>query len=258
LTALPEELFALKHLRRLNLCGRFIDEDGKWQLSSGHVAPNAVESSLGQLIELPELEALFLGGCWLESLDGIAGLKSLRVLDCTGTKASSLEPLAGLTALQTLDCSYTQVSSLKPLAGLTALQELDCPYTQVSSLKPLAGLTALQRLDCSDTKVSSLKPLAGLTALQWLNCSGCALDDFPQGLLFSSSLEDLILYGCRLPGCARRSLVSAPGKLPGGAPRSCPGSASRDRPCGRCQTDSPRQWPGRQDPALPAAAGRGL
>ena len=222
LKALPEALFALKHLARLNLGRWFNDEGGRFQRSRSNIAPNAVEGSLARLKELSSLRALSLSGWRLNSLKELAALTSLQSLDCSDTTLSDLGPLAGLTSLQTLDCLVTKVSDLRPLAGLTSLQSLLCLYTQVSDLRPLAGLVNLQSLNCSRTEVSDLGPLAALTSLRTLSCSstevndlgpladltqirllqlsGCRLADFPRWLLERPSLEELILYQTEIPG----------------------------------------------------------
>ncbi|SUS04594.1 Leucine-rich repeat (LRR) protein (fragment) [uncultured Defluviicoccus sp.] len=222
LKALPEALFALKHLARLNLGRWFNDEGGRFQRSRSNIAPNAVEGSLARLKELSSLRALSLSGWRLNSLKELAALTSLQSLDCSDTTLSDLGPLAGLTSLRTLDCLVTKVSDLRPLAGLTSLQSLLCLYTQVSDLRPLAGLVNLRVLDCSRTEVSDLGPLAALTSLRTLSCSstevndlgpladltqirllqlsGCRLSDFPRWLLERPSLEELILYQSEIPG----------------------------------------------------------
>jgi Leucine-rich repeat (LRR) protein len=195
LTILPEELFALKHLRRLNLGASWaFDESAELKRNSEGIAlndigpsflhrqlielpestgitPNDIEPSLHQLIELPELEELSLVECRLASLNGISALQTLRHVDCSFTQVSDLEPLSGLIALQDLMCVDTQVSDLEPLAKLTALQQLSCSFSQVSNLEPLSRLAALRWLDFSCTEVSNLEPLSGLTALQLLVCS---------------------------------------------------------------------------------------
>jgi internalin A len=105
LRALPEELFSLKRLRRLNLGRGYFDQAGKWQelISDSELGPNAVEGQLDRLAELIQLEEFFL----------------------VGTDLADLAPLKGLTSLQTLSCSHTQVSDLAPLRGPTTMQTLD-------------------------------------------------------------------------------------------------------------------------------------
>jgi internalin A len=71
LRALPEELFSLKRLRRLNLGRGYFDQAGKWQelISDSELGPNAVEGQLDRLAELIQLEEFFfsLVRIWLIS-----------------------------------------------------------------------------------------------------------------------------------------------------------------------------------------------
>jgi internalin A len=177
LTSLPEELFRLTHLRRLNLGAGMYDNGGEWPQSSADVSPNRVELFLSALPALPKLEALSINGTDLANLIPLAGLTQLLELDCSGAQVGDLGPLAELSALQSLDCSHTQISDLAPLAELGALQSLDCSDTQISDLAPLAELSALQTLDCSDTQISDLAPLAELSDLQTLDCSDTQISD---------------------------------------------------------------------------------
>lgn len=177
LKALPEALFALKHLARLNLGLGIRDELGRWQECRSAIAANALEGSLARLKELPNLRALSLVGCRLDSLKELPALANLQEFDCSSNNVSNLESLARLVNLQVLHCAGTEVSDLGPLDALANLYSLDCFMTNVSDLGPLAGLLNLQMLDCSDTTLSDLGPLAGLINLQTLNCSNTALSD---------------------------------------------------------------------------------
>jgi internalin A len=151
LDELPAELFALTHLRRLNLGDRYWDEAGTLVSAAADIAPNRLDSQLRRLAVLPELDVLSVIGAELTTLADAADLRILQSLDCSQTQVSDLSPLSGLSALQSLNCSRTQVSDLSPLSGLSVLQALDCSETPVSDLSPLSGLSALQSLDCWGT-----------------------------------------------------------------------------------------------------------
>jgi internalin A len=229
LTNLPDELFRLTHLRRLNLGETTPFEPGLFGQSSAYLPKNRVE--LSALVALPQLEALSVGGTELANLVPLAGLTQLRAINCASTlirdlgplanlselqslrcdltPVSDLGPLSGLSALQSLDCSMTQVSDLGPLAGLGALQSLICWQTQVSDLGPLAKLDALQWLDCHRTQVSDLGPLAKLSALRWLNCSFCRLTSVPVNFWYKPSLQQVILCDTHLPGVPAEVLFQA-------------------------------------------------
>ena len=54
LTCLPEELFDLSHLRRLNLGSGMTDEEGEWQEAAEDISLNDIQSDLGELARLAE------------------------------------------------------------------------------------------------------------------------------------------------------------------------------------------------------------
>ncbi|NEW99350.1 leucine-rich repeat domain-containing protein [Rhodopseudomonas sp. BR0G17] len=171
LSELPEELFALKHLRSLNLGStsrQARDHRISWRKPA---EANRLGRQANRLFELTSLEELDLEWTDKESLAGIEGLPNLHTLDCSNTQLSNLAPLSALTNLQTLNCARTEVSDLADVGGLTTLQTFDCSDTQVSDLEPLAALANLETLFCSNTEVSDLAPLAALANLKTLHCS---------------------------------------------------------------------------------------
>jgi hypothetical protein len=214
LSSLPDELFELKQLRRLNLGASFRDEAGQPHSSASDFEENFVEAELDRIAELPDLQYLSVSGTSLrdlarlqsnlQSLDcshtqvrditPLKGLSNLQSLSCRKTEVSDLAALQSLYNLQSLDCSHTQVSDLAPLQGLSNLQTLDCSYTQIRDLTPLKGLSSLQSLDCWQTRVRDLAPLQGLSKLQTLGCSVSDLAPL-KGL---SDLQSLSCFGTQL------------------------------------------------------------
>jgi internalin A len=127
LAELPEELFRLTHLRRLNLGAGYLDEQREWQDSITDIDErNSFAGGLRRLGELAELRSLFLHGIALSSLAGVERLANLVEIDCSGTQVSDLAPLAALPGLQMIDCSGTPVNDVAPLAGLPNLKQLYC------------------------------------------------------------------------------------------------------------------------------------
>ena len=178
LTRLPEGLFRLTGLRRLNLgTFRTLSAEGWGHDWDRLYRPNSVASCLGRLKELPDLTDLAIDDTGCNDLSVVTPLRDLTWLSCRNTQVSDLAPIAAFHALQYLDCSHTPVSDLAPIAALHALQHLNCSGTQVSDLAPIAVLHALQNLNCSDTQVSDLAPIAALHALQELDCTGTQVSD---------------------------------------------------------------------------------
>jgi internalin A len=192
LTELPEELFALKHLHRLNLGPIYLGEDGQLQLSPVlYEKPNLLVDWIDELAKLPKLRHLSLSGMELSGLGSLRGLSKLESLVCVGAQLRDLGPFHDLSNLQWLDCSQTQVSDLSPLRGLSNLQRFDCSQTQVDDLSPLRGLLNLRSLNCWSTGVSDLEPLQLLSNLQSLDCPATQVKDLSplHGLINFQSLN---------------------------------------------------------------------
>jgi internalin A len=167
LTRLPEGLFRLTGLRRLNLGpGQSLSAVGWGYDWSRPNQPNHVASCLGRLKELPDLTDLAIDGTDCNDLSVVTPLRDLAWLSCSSTQVSDLAPIAALQTLKYLDCSGSKVSDLTPITTLHALQTLNCFLTQVSDLTPITALHALQTLNCIHTEVSDLAPIAALRALQ--------------------------------------------------------------------------------------------
>jgi internalin A len=229
LTELPDELFALVHLRKLNLGLGYADHHGSALgpderqaivqiLTSGwnvvdfaklaglknlqSISCSAARlGSLAPLAELPNLQEFECDSTEVSDLSPLAGLPSLQSLDCSGTQVSDLSPLVNLTNLQSFDCGHTKVSDLSPLVNLTNLQSFDCCYTKVSDLSPLAGLTNLHSLNCRSTRVTDLAPLAGLMNLESLDCCYTQVSDLSP-LAALTNLQSLNCYSTQVTNLA--------------------------------------------------------
>ena len=175
LTTLPDPLFKLRHLRRLNLGVGIAPENGRYYSPVIRAAQFFKRNTLSG------------------TLEGLRRLPDLIALSVFGTDITDLAPLAGLAALQTLDCRFTQVSDLAPLAGLAAIQTLDCSYTQVSDVAPLAGLVALQRLNCNNCPLTSL-PVAvrNLPNLNALHLHSCHIPGIPAEVLSKDDYDNCL------------------------------------------------------------------
>ena len=133
LDELPNELFALTHLRWLSLGDWFL---GIMRTPKPRIGPNTIGRQTMRLAALVQLQTLLLSGTDFAELAPLQALTNLQTLNCSDTKVSDLAPLQALTNLQTLNCSDTKVSDLAPLQALTNLQKLNCSATQVSDLAP--------------------------------------------------------------------------------------------------------------------------
>ena len=149
-------------------------------------------SDLTPLVNLTELQSLYLMGDNISDLTPLANLTGLQSLDLVGDNISDLTPLANLTELQSLYLVGSNISDPAPLANLTGLQSLYLWGDNISNLTPLANLTKLRLLILMKTKVSNLTPLVNLTALQHLDLYGTSVSDLTP-LSNLAKLQSLIL-----------------------------------------------------------------
>ena len=78
LNELPDELFALTHLRQLNLGDRVHDEKGDWRPSKPPIAPNSIERQTKCLAALIQLQTLFLDGTDFAECSPLQALTNLQ------------------------------------------------------------------------------------------------------------------------------------------------------------------------------------
>lgn len=86
LTAVPDELLQLAHLRGLNLGSHYYDENGRPRDSASALEPNSVATKLSQLVALTSLQYLSLNGAELSDLAPLKDLSALQRLDCSGCR----------------------------------------------------------------------------------------------------------------------------------------------------------------------------
>jgi internalin A len=99
LIELPEELFALAHLQKLNL-GSLGYEEWARRASGAPLSRNELKSALERLTAFDRLRTLSASGTDIVDLAWAQRLEGLQSLDCSGTQVSDLAPLKGLPALQ--------------------------------------------------------------------------------------------------------------------------------------------------------------
>lgn len=169
LEELPDELFALGHLREL-----LLGSSRPW-LPRGRVG---IDGGRTRMARLGSLRVLRVVDTDLTSLDFAAELRDLRELDFSWShKITDLKPLHELTNLQVLKCFWAEITSLTGLENLTNLTLLDFTTTRIDDLTPLRRLTRLQHLNCYQTQIIDLEPIRGATALLSFDCSQTRVDD---------------------------------------------------------------------------------
>ncbi len=102
----------------------------------------------------------------LKTVENIAMLPVLRVLNISRTRVDDFAPLSAATRLQSLEMNgNTGLDDIYFVSTLTDLRDLGIACTAVSNVTPLVYLTRLTRLDVAMTKVESVYQV---TSLPWL------------------------------------------------------------------------------------------
>lgn len=110
-----------------------------------------------------DLMMLDLGHCDITSIEGLAGLKKLRVLILADNNISDISPLEGLEDLEYVELFLNRkIHDFSPLANKTKLVDLNIYYCQIQDVTPLTTCTSLKRLwlgECglSDGQIGKLR-----------------------------------------------------------------------------------------------------
>jgi len=205
LTFLPESIWQLTNLRKLNLSGHFLtalpDAIGNLAaLQSLYLHDNQLSILPEAVGRLADLRTLTLDRNRLTALpETLIKLSALEVLQLSDNQLTVLpDGLSNLTKLQTLFLCKNQLTTLpEGLNKLASLRTLDAHKNRLTALpEGLGNLTALQSLMLSRNQLTTLpEGLENLTALQTLDLSGNELSALPEGLGKLTRLDGLFLHG---------------------------------------------------------------
>ena len=110
-----------------------------------------------------DLMMLDLGHCDITSIEGLAGLRKLRVLILADNKISDISPLEGLQDLEYVELFLNrEIHDFSPLANKMKLVDLNIYYCQIQDVTPLTTCANLKRLwlgECglSDGQIGKLR-----------------------------------------------------------------------------------------------------
>ncbi len=133
-----------------------------------HAAANALLKEIGSIQQFSAIGSVSEAQAAVDSLELLAGIKTLTGVLCMENRLDDLGPLKGLKRIEMLNVASTRVTNLEPLSGMKRLENLTITDTPVSDIGPLAGLRRLRSLRMADTNVSDLRPLSGLRRLKML------------------------------------------------------------------------------------------
>lgn len=220
LSALPEDLFKLKHLQRLDL--------------SFNRDMTSLDPRIGKL---KNLQYISLHSCKLTSLPKeIGSLPNLETLIIESNKLASVPAEIGnLPKIKELKLSYNKLTAVpEELYNLTSLENLYLHRNDIADLSDKVGqLTNLKNLTVSHNQVSSIPAsIKNLKNLRYLTLSGNKLAALPEELGELSKLTMLYvgknpdlqklpesttklekLYDLQLNGCTNLDLEDTFNKL---------------------------------------------
>lgn len=152
---------------------------------------NEYIQSLEPLAQLVNLRMLNLSHTSVEDLTPIRNLTELVELNLSGTRIFDLTPLKYSTRLARLNINKTEIRTIAVLEKMQALQNLEMRATHVIDFAPLSFLTALVNLDLKGTQIASLSPVRELGQLMELNVARTQIQDLSpvQGLTNLASLN---------------------------------------------------------------------
>lgn len=109
-----------------------------------------------------DLLMLDLGHCDITTIEGLSGLKKLRVLILADNEITDISPLEGMADLEYVELFLNKITDFTPLANKAKLVDLNIYYNPISDVTPLTTCTALRRLwigECglSESKLGQLR-----------------------------------------------------------------------------------------------------
>lgn len=195
LTAVPDGLRRLIHLRRLELDG------------------NPLEALPDWLGELGELQQLSIGDHVRRLPDSIGALRKLTSLGIAGNRLATLPDTIAELSIAVLDASRNELTCVPPALGRMALHQLKLRRNRLTTLPDeLAGLRALYALDLSDNPITRLPVCVGaLPALQFITLDGLPALDLAAAFTVLARIPTL--RSVRLARCQLRALPPEVGLL---------------------------------------------
>lgn len=132
-------------------------------------------SDIQNIISIEELD--LSNNRYIQTIEPLAQLNDLKLLNLSGTATDDLTPIRNLTELVELNLSHTTITDLTPLRYSTGLIRLDISHTPVADISVMEKMPLLQNLEMSGTKTTDFFPLVHLTQLVHLNLDETTFSD---------------------------------------------------------------------------------
>ncbi|CAL6031589.1 leucine-rich_repeat domain-containing protein [Hexamita inflata] len=127
---------------------------------------------INQIMTLTYLEVLDISSNLLKNVDSIGQLINLKELDISNDWGLDITPLKDLTGLIILDmsgCGLRQLNALQPLINLQTLDLSQNYINNINELQFLKSLTHLKLNNCNIVSICALRPLMNLEVLEIKN-----------------------------------------------------------------------------------------
>ena len=145
------------------------------------------------ILILPQLEALFLFGNKISTIQNLHSLTNLKRLGIHNACLEKIENLDDLDNLNELNLSTNQIKIIEGLDGLKNLKKLNLGENQIQKIVNLSPLGNLSDLDLHNNYISEIENLVLLTSLISLNLSSNLITKI-SGMDYFSFLKNLNLY----------------------------------------------------------------
>ncbi|MEL6560944.1 MAG: COR domain-containing protein [Bacteroidota bacterium] len=181
LTDLPDELFELTWLERLNLGDSYPEADfNKLKRSYNSQIGNRFNENSGnvkKLVDLGNLSSLYLRNSSISEISALSELKHLTSLDLSGNQIKDILKLDNLRSLTSLYLNFNEITDISILGILKSLTCLELSYTSTTEISILGDLTSLTRLNLSYNQIRDISILGDLKSLTCLNLNSNNIRD---------------------------------------------------------------------------------
>ncbi len=196
LTEIPEEVFELEWLEELHFSNWGSQNIGQLNtlkgiskkianlknLTSFHYCGSVNNEyeldGFSEIMELRNLNGLFLSHTSISDIRGISNLEKLNVISLSFTKITDISPLEGINTLVAIDIGHTKVKKLDGLDKLENLYWLQIEGLEEVDIAKICSRGQLIYLNALGAKLTSYSPLASLSDLEEFKISHLPTDGF--------------------------------------------------------------------------------
>ncbi|CAI2359878.1 unnamed protein product [Moneuplotes crassus] len=133
-------------------------------------------SKIENLVSLPYLETLDLGGNIIRELSNLNTCERLKSLSIRNNILDSIQGLSLLKSLEIIDLSCNKIKKIEKLEKCINLVKINLSSNYITTFEGLNNLSSLEELDLSNNKVTTVKDTRGLISIKKINLSNNLID----------------------------------------------------------------------------------